>query len=307
MPMRHDLVSLRLFVAVCELRNLSRAAAGQNLAVSAASRRLRQLEDEAGTLLVQRRPHGVEPTAAGATMLRYARTVLRLGDELDSHLVDFRGGIRGRVRVVGSSSALVQRLAADLARFSRQNPEILLDLEERPTLETIEAVQRGMADLGIIVKGAALDGLLTYPYASDRLAVAVPAGHPLAAAGRVTLDELFDQDLVALEPGTATQRLVTARAREAGRYLKIRVQVRTFEVMCQMIRHGLGIGILPEEALRPLADALGLRLLTLDEAWADRTIEICVPKDEALTPPAARLLADLRAYSQEENAPLPEF
>ncbi len=305
--MRHDLVSLRLFVAICEQRSLSRAAEASHLAVSAASRRLRQLEDEAGTLLVQRRPHGVEPTAAGATMLRYARTVLRLADELGSHLSDHRGGVRGRVRVFGSSSALVQRLAADLARFSRAHPEIRLDLEERPTLETIDAVQRGLADLGIIVKGAPLDGLATYPYASDRLAVAVPAGHPLAAAGRVTLDDLFDEDMVALEPGTATQRLVTARAREAGRYLKLRVQVRTFEVMCQMVRNGLGIGILPEEALRPLADALGLRLVALDEAWAFRTLEICVPAGEALSPPAARLLADLQAYSQPEKSPLSEF
>jgi DNA-binding transcriptional LysR family regulator len=228
-------------------------------------------------------------------MLRYCRQALLLADEVTGHLQEHGDGVRGRVRVFASSSALVQRLAADLARFCGAHPEIRLDLEERPTLETIEAVQRRHADLGVIVEGAAREGLLAYPYAVDRLAVAVPGRHPLVEAGRVTLAMLLDEDIVALEAGTAIQRLMTDRAREAGRYLKVRVQVRSFEVMCQMVRHGLGVGVLPESALRPLADALGLHLVLLDEPWARRELAICVPAGETLTPPAARLLADLRA------------
>jgi DNA-binding transcriptional LysR family regulator len=66
--------------------------------------------------------------------------------------------------------------------------------------------------------------------------------------------------------------------------------------MCQMVRQGLGIGILPEAALRPLAEALGLRLIGLAENWARRDIDICVPHAaETLDPPTARLLAALQA------------
>jgi DNA-binding transcriptional LysR family regulator len=291
---RHDLVSLRLFVAICEAQSLSRAAERLNIAVSAASRRLRLLEDEAGAALVIRRPHGVEPTAAGSAMLRYGRTVLQLREQLAAQMAEHRDGVRGRVRVFASSSALVQRLAGDLAHFSREHPEIKLDLEERPTVETVDAVQRHQADLGIIVRGAATEGLVTYPYASDRLALAVPDGHPLAARPSVRFEVLFDEDIVSLDGGTAVHRLVTDRAREAGRYLRLRVQVRSFEVMCQMIRHGLGVGILPEEALRPFASGLGLHLVVLDEPWAVRELEICVPSDQQIGPPAARLLAHLR-------------
>ncbi|WP_210202536.1 LysR family transcriptional regulator [Alsobacter soli] len=290
---RHDLLSLRLFVTMCETKSLSRAAEQMNIAVSAASRRVKLLEEEAGADLVLRRPHGVEPTAAGVTMLRYGRTVLRLAEQFAANMAEHRTGIRGRVKVFGSSSALVQRLASDLARFTKAHPEIKLDLEERPTVETVEAVQRRQADIGVIVRGAATQGLITYPYAEDRLAVAVPADHPLASREGVRFETLFDEDLVSLDAGTAIHRLVTDRARDAGRYLKLRVQVRSFEVMCQMIRHGLGVGILPEDALRPLADALGLRLVRLDEPWASRALEICVSAEDPLEPPAARLMAEL--------------
>lgn len=291
---RHDLLSLRLFVAMCEAQSLSRAAARLNIAVSAASRRIRLLEDDVGAALVTRRPHGVEPTVAGLSMLRYGRTAIQLAEQFAAQMAEHREGVRGRVRVFASSSALVQRLAGDLAGFSRSHPDIKLDLEERPTVETVEAVQRRQADVGIIVRGTATEGLLTYPYTVDRLAVAVAAGHALTERTQVRFDALFDEDIVSLNVGTAVHRLITDRAREAGRYLRLRVHVRSFEVMCQMIRHGLGIGILPENALRPFAEALGLHLVALDEPWAQREIAICVPAGVRTEPPAARLLTFLR-------------
>jgi DNA-binding transcriptional LysR family regulator len=64
--------------------------------------------------------------------------------------------------------------------------------------------------------------------------------------------------------------------------------------MCQMVHHGLGIGILPEAALRPLATTLGLKLIRLDEGWAVRDIDVVVPALDRLDPPTARLIEALR-------------
>ena len=100
-----------------------------------------------------------------------------------------------------------------------------------------------------------------------------------------------------IDTGTAVHRLIAGKAREAGRILNIRVQVRTFDVMCQMVQHHLGIGILPEIAARPMVDALGLKLVTLDEDWATRDIDVVVPALATLDPPTARLVAKLRSTS----------
>lgn len=297
--LHHDLQSLRLYVALCELRSLSQAAQRMNIAISAASRRLRLLEEEVGQPLMKRLPHGVEPTHAGITTLRYAQGVLRLADQLVSHMGEHRLGVRGRVRVCASSSALVQRLAQDLAGFMRDNPQIKVDLEERPSSETLDALARGQADIGVIVRGLSPPGLVSIPYAQDRLALAVFPGHRLFARETVRFDDILEEEFVALDVGTAVHRVVTEQARERGRVLRVRVQVRSFEVMCQMVRQGLGIGILPEAALRPLAEALGLRLIGLAENWARRDIDICVPHAETLDPPTTRLLAALRASASD--------
>ncbi len=59
--------------------------------------------------------------------------------------------------------------------------------------------------------------------------------------------------------------------------MKVRVQVRSFEVMCLMISHGLGIGILPERALQPLAKAMGIRLVRArQKPGPKREYAICV-------------------------------
>ncbi|CAO3382917.1 Transcriptional regulator, LysR family [Azospirillum argentinense] len=299
--LHHDLATLRLFVKACELKSLSRASEALNLAVSAASRRIRLLEHDAGMPLLKRRPHGIEPTPAGLLVLRYAHDMVYLGAQLEAMLAEYRSGVRGHVRVYASSSALVERLAADLSRFAAENPGIKLELEERPSADTLDALYHKKADIGVIVGGRGTEGLVRYPYAKDRLWVALPRGHRLADRPSLRFAELLDEEHVALEGGTAVHGLLAERARAEGRFIKVRVQVRSFEVMCQMISLGLGVGVLPKRAVLPLSNALGVELVALDEDWAERSFEICVRSPDALDAPSQRLLDFLR----EQAVPKP--
>lgn len=299
-----DLFSLSLFVAICETRSISRAAERMNIVVSAASRRVGLLEHEAGLPLLIRRPHGVEPTSAGLIVLRYARDVVHLGQKVEAELEDHRSGASGTIRVYASSSVLVECLAADLAAFAKEQPAIKIDLEERPSVDTLEALYRKQADVGVVVAGSDTDGLATHPYAHDALAVAMPCDHHLAGRDEVRFQELFDDDHIALEPGTAVHRLLADQSRAHGRGPRVRVQVRSFEVMCQMIGQGLGIGILPRRAIGPLASALGLSLVPLAEPWAERRFIICIQEAEAPNASTARLISFLKDRAvQHARAP----
>lgn len=287
---RHDFKTLRLFVMACELRNLSQAAERLNLAPSAASRRIQLLESDAKSPLLARRPHGVEPTAAGLTMLRYARDMLQMTEQLGGLLEEHRSGIRGFVRISASSSVLVQRLASDLSRFLTAKPEIKLELEEHPTLGTLDALARKRVDLGAIVVGAEPHGFRSFSFGGDRLVVAAPVGHPFSGLSSVRFEQVLREEIVTLEPHTALRRLLGSRARDLGQHLRVRVQVSSFEVVCLMVAKGLGTGILPEHAVRPFAEALGLAVAPLDEPWAHREFAICVRSLAELDPPAKRLL-----------------
>jgi DNA-binding transcriptional LysR family regulator len=286
----HDSKTLRLFVRACELRSLSQAAEKLHLAPSAASRRIQLLESQAGSALLARRPHGVEPTAAGLTVLRYARDMLGMAEQLSGLLEEHRSGIRGFVRISASSSVLVQRLASELSQFLGANPEIKLELEEHPTLGTLDALARKRVDMGAIVVGSEAHPFKSFPFGGDRLVVAAPADHPFAEMAEVRFEQVLGEDIVTLEPSTALRRLLADRARDLGQHLKVRVQVSSFEVVGLMIAKGLGIGILPEHAVRPFAEALGLAVLPLQEPWAHREFAICVRSVDELDAPAKRLM-----------------
>ncbi|WP_114859316.1 LysR family transcriptional regulator [Azospirillum brasilense] len=287
---RHDVQTLLLFLRACETKSITRAASQSNLALSAASRRMKLLEEGCGTVLLHRLPYGVEPTPAGLAVLRYARGVLGMNQQLDAELADYRAGVRGSVRVFASSSALVQRLAGDLSAFARAFPSIRLELQERPSVEIVEALYQKETDIGVIVRGGDLWQLRTRMYAEDRLAVVVPSDHPLAQGGPVAFASVLKEELVTLDHATAVHRLVINQARRSGQTPRVRVQVRSFEAMCQMVLHGLGLGILPELAAQPLVAAFGLTLLLLDEPWARRELAICTRAGDELDASAQRLI-----------------
>ena len=110
-----DLTSLRLFVAVCDTRNIARAAEQQALVGSAISKRLAALEDAVGTALLVRRRRGVEPTPAGETLLEHAREILANHARIERDMAAYAAGVRGQVRILATASAI----AESLADFSR--------------------------------------------------------------------------------------------------------------------------------------------------------------------------------------------
>lgn len=145
---RIDLTSLQLFVAVCELGSIGRAAEREFIAASAISKRLSDLEATLGTTLLYRHARGVDLTPAGESLLHHARSVLYSLEKMQGELSEYADGVRGHVRVHANISAIVQFLPEDLGVFTRAHEAIKIDLEEHLSSEVIRAVQEGAADLG---------------------------------------------------------------------------------------------------------------------------------------------------------------
>jgi DNA-binding transcriptional LysR family regulator len=97
-----DPVTLRLFVAVCEERNIARAAEREAIVASAVSKRVAAIEAEVGAPLLVRGRRGIEPTAAGQALLRQAREVLSTMARMHAELSDFASGTQGSVRLVAA-------------------------------------------------------------------------------------------------------------------------------------------------------------------------------------------------------------
>src|SRR5207237_6736544 len=125
----------------------------------------------------------------------------------------------------------------------------------------------GAADVGIVMEGADATGLELLEYRTDKLCAVMPRAHPLKARN-VAFAKLLDYDFVGLESNTVISRLMLEEAARAGKPLRLRVQVKSFDVVARLVQAGLGIGILPEDAAHAFAKPMGLRFVKLTDAWA---------------------------------------
>ncbi len=289
---RIDLTSLQLFVAVCELGSIARAAQREFIAASAVSKRLSELEAAVETPLLQRHSRGVRLTPAGESLLHHARTVLFGLERMQGELAEYTEGVRGHVRVHANISAIVQFLPEDLGAFAQQHSQIKIDLQEHLSPDVLQAVQEGTTDLGICNLGPQGSGTLqSRPYRSDRLVLVMPAGHALSARDAINFEEALDWDIVGLHAGSSISLAMRVAAAQAGRTLRQRIQVTGLDAMCRMIDNGLGVGLLPDRAFALMRGVGHLTAVPLRDAWAQRELRL-VARDFAALPPTARLLAE---------------
>ena len=290
--MRPDLVSLALFVRIAETRSITKAAEANHIALAAASRRVAQLEDQFGVQLLFRTARGVEPTPAGNALLLHARQMLAQADEMRAEIADYSKGVKGMVRIQANASALAQYLPDDLATFATSHPAIKVSLSEERSSAIADAVHAGAADVGIVMEGADAEGLELYEYRTDTLCAVLPKKHPVRAK-QLEFARLLDHDFVGLESNTVISQIMLQQAARANKALRLRVQVKSFDVVARMVQAGLGIGILPDAAARAFAGHMGLRLVGLTDPWAMRRMYVCVRRDVPLPVPAKQLVEHL--------------
>lgn len=271
---RLDLASLSLFTLVARTGSISKGAALAHLAVGAASKRLSDLEAAVGADLLERHSRGVTLTIAGQALLRHAQRVLSDVDQLAAELSDYASGIFGVVRLWANTFAITQFLPLDIAAFVEANPGIRIELEEQNSSEIVLAVLDGRADIGIFADRTPTLGLHLINYREDRLDVVVPRGHALARRRALRFEEVIEYDFVSLSRGTSLAKRLQAETEALGRRLKLRIQVRSFDAMCQMVAAGMGVAVLPHDAVQAITRSLNLRQIVLDEAWAHRQLLI---------------------------------
>lgn len=297
---RIDLTSLQLFVAVCELGSIAKAAEREFIAASAVSKRLSDLEATLGTPLLHRHTRGVDLTPAGQSLLHHARSVLFSLEKMHSELSEYADGVRGHVRVHASISAIVQFLPEDLGAFIGQHAEIKIDLQEHLSTEVVRAVQEGAADLGICNTAHGTGELQSRPYRNDKLVLIVPKGHELGAQSAINFEAALDCDQVGLHSNSSIYLAMRQAAAAAGRTIKLRIHVTGLDAMCRMIHNGLGVGVMPQRAFELMHGVGELESVTLLDDWATRQIEL-VARDFSTLPLTARLLVDHLAQPQRQQ------
>lgn len=291
--MRLDLADLRLFLCVAEAGSITQGAQQAHLALASASERLRSIEADAGVMLLQRHARGVRLTHAGETLAHHARLILRQQTQLRHELEDFANGMRGQLTLYANTSALVGYLPERLAPWLAARPQLQVELQERTSQETLALIRAGLAEAGLVSDALEAEGLLRYPLTADHLVLILPPGHRLAGRSALPLQATAGQAFVGLTHGNALQVHIEAQAQALGQALSLRIRMKTFDGLGQMVAQGVGLGIVPLAVALQQRRRHRLRIRPLADAWARRTLCLCLRDWNELSAPMHSLLTHL--------------
>ena len=295
-PIQFDLTDLRLFVLTAEERNLTRAAARQNLSLAAASARIKALETQSGLPLFLREARGVRLTPAGEAFLHHARGVLRQAEQLRADLLEYGEGLGGHVRVFANTTAVTDFLPEILPGFLSANPRVSIDLQEKPNAEIPRGVLVGRSDIGIVAGPVDTLNLRSIHFSTDKLVLVTSRRHPFARRRRIAFAETLDEDAVGMQQGSTLDTFLSNMSSQLGRQQKLRIQLTSFDAMCRMIGAGVGVGVVPESAARRNRDSMNLALVELTDAWSVRERYLLVRDNESLPVYAEALIEAICAH-----------
>nr|WP_315214831.1 LysR substrate-binding domain-containing protein [uncultured Duganella sp.] len=296
--MRFDLIDLNLFVHIAESGSITAGAKLAHLSLPSASARIHGMEEGLNLALLERGRRGAEPTEAGRALLHHARAIARQLDDMRADLAQFGSGLKRQVRLLCNTSAMTEFLPEALAGFLGSHPQLSIDLEERLSRDIVRAVTDGAADIGIVTDAVDSAALQTLPFRDDPLVLVMARKHPLTQRiGKrrgVLFADALDQDFIGLAGDSALQQYAAEQASRLGRKMHCKIRLRSFEAVCRMVASGAGVAILPEAAARRSSDLEALRVVALNDDWADRKLLICLRDHAALPVHVRELVAALR-------------
>ncbi|MFB9265007.1 LysR family transcriptional regulator [Bradyrhizobium erythrophlei] len=296
---RVDLTTLRLFIAVCDEQNLTRAAQREGIAASAVSKRMNDFELAFGVTLFKRLSKGMALTPAGEALLHHARVTLLNVEKIAVELSEYSQGVRGHLRMLANLSAIVQFLPEDLSAFFGAHGLLRVDLQERPSGQVVRGIEEGAAEIGICSTEADSRALEAFHYRYDNLVVVMRADHPLVTRESLMFTDTLDFDHIGLHTASSIYLRSQYAATQAGKAMRLRINVPGFDAVCRMVQANMGLGLIPDRAFEVVGAGMGLCAIRLRDGWGRRELKIVVRDAAHLSATSRMMLDHLRATESE--------
>jgi LysR family transcriptional regulator, nitrogen assimilation regulatory protein len=274
-----DVRQLRYFVGIVEAGSFTRAAAYLNVAQSALSLHVRQLEEGFGTQLLVRDRTGVSVTASGAKLLKRARVILREIQLTEAELTHRTAGPAGEV-TIGIPSGAARVMTGELLATAREElPGISLKIVEGMTGPLEEWMAAGRFHLAVLYRTVDSPGLMTI-LAREELCLVVPPGEP-PFEDTVRLANLHVFPLAVPMRNNNVRRSVADVVAQHGCTLEVRFEVDSLSAIISMVMEGKAYSILAPSAIQKEASQGQVRAVRIVDPVITRSVVLAVnPKDE---------------------------
>ncbi|MDZ5602206.1 LysR family transcriptional regulator [Pseudomonas sp. RP23018S] len=253
-----DLANLSAFIAVAECSSFSAAGERLHLTQPAISKRIAGLEQQLNVRLFDRLGREVGLTEAGRALLPRAYQILNVLDDTRRALTNLAGEVGGRLTLATSHHIGLHRLPPLLRTFTRQYPDVALDIQFMDSEAAYDEILHGRAEIAVITLAPEPHALLqAVPIWRDALDFVAAPEHPLARSSGVTLAEVAGHSAVFPGGNTFTHHIVQRLFESQGLTPNIAMSTNYLETIKMMVSIGLAWSVLPrtmlDEQVAPIA------------------------------------------------------
>jgi len=270
-----DTRQLQYFIAIYEQGSLARASAHLRIAASALSHHLAQLESQFGQPLFQRKPRGMEPTAAGRRLYDHARSILRAITAAETDMSDTLGKISGPVAVGMSYSAVKAIGIGFISQVVRDYPAVQLALTESLSATALPHLLASEVDMALVYNPSADLSFESEPVLEEKM---VCVGRPEIIGDTddpITFTELLDLPMILLRQGVSARAIMDDQTLLKKIEARAILQMNSVQAIAASIEAGLGCVIGTRLFMQEQLERGAVRARPIIGPELSRTLHLC--------------------------------
>ena len=284
-----DIQNIRAFLMVAEMRSFSRAAEKLFITQPAISKRISTLEFALDCQLFDRLGKSVQLTQAGEALIPSYQRIISELDETQRIISNLRTQVSGHLKFGTSHHIGLHRLPPVLRQYTRQYPDVELDIQFMDSEQAAALILKGSIELALITLPDSIEEpLTTIPVWSDPMECVVARDHVLAVSETATRAQLIEHGVLIQSHSTHTRDIIDT-ALNLDENIRIIMESNYLETIKAMIQNGLGWGVLPESMIDD-----SLHRLKITGVNMERHLGVLLHASRTLSSPANALLETLK-------------
>ncbi|MTI48577.1 selenium metabolism-associated LysR family transcriptional regulator [Sporosalibacterium faouarense] len=249
-----DFRQLETFVEVVKLKSFSKAADKLYLTQPTITNHIQNLENELGTLLINRLGKNISATEAGTLLYKHALNIINMRDMAQFAIGSYKGKIQGHLNISSSSIPRQYVLPYILKEFSQKYPEITFSINDNDSRNVIENILSGVNDFGIVGAKFHSPHLDYIDLIEDELVVVAPSDkkYNLADKSTLDLDTILQENVILREKGSGSRLLFEKALKNSGvdlNKLNVVACIKDTATIKKFIELKTGISIISKRAI----------------------------------------------------------
>ncbi|MBA1334496.1 MAG: Transcriptional regulator, LysR family [Firmicutes bacterium] len=284
-----DFRQLETLVTIVKHNSYTHAAEELFLTQPALSSHIQALEDELGTVLLNRSGKNVTLTEAGKVLYNYAVNILNMREQARYSVARYEGRLEGELAIASSNVPQQHLLPALIKDFSSKYPGITYLIKQFDSKGVVDSISGGDADFGFVGTGVMRQGLESMEIGADKLVLITPNAGEYAEAGCnvLTWEKVKGERFIMREKGSGTRKHFEKALGKKGinaRDVKVIAEIENPQTIKQCVRAGLGVSIVSERSVMDEAAQGVLKVFHIEDMDLTRKFFFIHHKSRVLSP-----------------------